>query len=172
MATSRSEMVRRFTLDSIGAEGIPSRPREMSPAQVAFITKMVMSELAELASSTKGAFSNATELRGFMQVCLNKALDEHEAKTHTPPDIYPHQRIADQADALGDIAYYVENAAIKTGIDLEPVFREIHAANERKRFPDGKYHRNAEGKVVKPPDWKGPDIVRALNLECSWPDSV
>lgn len=47
------------------------------------------------------------------------------------------------ADALGDILYVVLGAAVSCGIQIKPVFEEIHMS----KFIDG--HRRADGKWVK-----------------------
>lgn len=156
---SRSDFVRRFTIESAVVPGsIPTRPVEMNAVQVAFISKMVMSELTELVAATIGTATSLTELRGFMQKCLNGALDEFENKTRPIPAERLSARIAEQADALVDILYYVENAAAKSGVDLDPIFHAVHVANESKKFEDGKYHHNKEGKVIKPINWQAPDV--------------
>lgn len=162
MDHSRSHYVAKFTRESAAKpEDIPTRPVEMNATQVAFISKMVMSELMELALATHGVYNSENELRGFMQQCFNRAFDETVDRPNSrqiPITPIGVERIAEQADALVDILYYVENAAVKSGINLEPIFHTVHGANERKRFEDGKYHRNAEGKVIKPLNWYGPDV--------------
>lgn len=167
---SRSDLVRRFTFESApDPSKLPVRPREMTYTEVSFITKMVMSELVELAVAGHGACESKDALIGFLQQRLNDAIQEHLDKPNgrqipvSSPD--PVERIAEQADALVDIVYYVENAAVKAGIDLEPIFNVVHAANESKKFDDGKYHRNAEGKVIKPPAWTPPDVKIEVLLQ-------
>ena len=66
--------------------------------------------------------------------------------------------VANQADAMVDIMYFCYNAAAKAGIDCDEAFAIVHEANMRKRFPDDQFHRNANGKVEKPPGWKEPDL--------------
>ena len=54
------------------------------------------------------------------------------------------------ADGLGDLLYVVYGTAVSYGIDMEPIFNEIHRSNMSKMWPDGKIHKNEFGKVVKP----------------------
>lgn len=61
--------------------------------------------------------------------------------------------IAEIADALGDLLYVVYGAAVTYGIDLEPVFNEIHRSNMSKLWPDGTVKKNEAGKVLKPPTY-------------------
>lgn len=66
--------------------------------------------------------------------------------------------IEDVADALADLLYVVYGAAVAHGIDMEPVFHEVHDANMRKI--DGPVR--ADGKRLKSPNWTPPDIQRVL----------
>lgn len=73
--------------------------------------------------------------------------------------------LPDIADAIGDIVYVAVGAAQRYGIDLRPIMREIHAANMRKRGKDGKMIRRADGKILKPDGWVGPDIAGVLRKQ-------
>lgn len=57
-------------------------------------------------------------------------------------------------DALVDILYTAYGTADTIGIDLEPVFAEVHRSNMSKRPPPS----NSGGKAVKGPDYSPPDI--------------
>ena len=59
------------------------------------------------------------------------------------------------ADALGDLLYVVYGAAAEYGIDLEPVFAEIHRANMSK---DPRGGCRADGKVMKGAAYRPPDV--------------
>lgn len=59
-------------------------------------------------------------------------------------------------DALGDILYVVLGTAVSWGVDLDPIFDEIHKTNMAKPVSIG------PGKVPKPPDWKPPRILELL----------
>ena len=59
------------------------------------------------------------------------------------------------ADALGDLLYVVYGAAAEYGIDLEPVFDEIHRANMTK---DPRAGCRADGKVAKGTAYRPPDV--------------
>jgi predicted HAD superfamily Cof-like phosphohydrolase len=53
------------------------------------------------------------------------------------------------AKELADLLYVVYGTGVSCGIDLEPVFREVHRSNMSK--VNG--HKRADGKWVKPPDY-------------------
>lgn len=65
------------------------------------------------------------------------------------------------ADALADLTYIVAGTALKYGIPLDEVFREVHETNMAK-FPGGIADVRADGKVMKPEGWKPPDIAALL----------
>lgn len=67
------------------------------------------------------------------------------------------------ADALGDIDYVVEGTRLEFGIDGAPIAAEIQRANMAK-FGPGSWKRE-DGKTMKPPDWKPPDIEGALRKQ-------
>ena len=66
--------------------------------------------------------------------------------------------IIEVADALGDLLYVVYGAAIAHGIDLEPVFNEIHRSNMTKVGG----HKNELGKWVKPATYEPAKIAEVL----------
>jgi predicted HAD superfamily Cof-like phosphohydrolase len=59
------------------------------------------------------------------------------------------------ADALGDLLYVVYGAAAEYGIDLAPVFAEIHRSNMSK---DPSAGCRADGKVAKGATYRPPDV--------------
>jgi predicted HAD superfamily Cof-like phosphohydrolase len=65
------------------------------------------------------------------------------------------------ADGLVDLIYVAIGTAVSMGIDLEPVFHEVHMANMRKA--DGPI--SATGKKLKPPGWVPPDIEGQLRKQ-------
>lgn len=71
--------------------------------------------------------------------------------------------MVETADGLCDLIYVVLGAAVEFGIDLEPLFKEVHASNLAKvggaTRPDGK--------VLKPEGWTKPRIAELLR-EQGW----
>jgi predicted HAD superfamily Cof-like phosphohydrolase len=63
------------------------------------------------------------------------------------------------AKELADLLYVVYGTAVSCGIDLEPVFREVHRSNMSKI--NG--HKRADGKWVKPPDYSPARIQPILD---------
>ena len=67
--------------------------------------------------------------------------------------------IVEVADALADLLYVTYGAAIAFGIDIRPVFKEVHRANMTKQ---GGATR-ADGKLLKPDGWLPPDLAPILD---------
>lgn len=66
------------------------------------------------------------------------------------------ETVEEQADAVIDLVYFAMGVLVEMGVPPSGVWQAVHAANMAKVWPDG-VHYNETGKVVKPPDWKGPD---------------
>ena len=62
--------------------------------------------------------------------------------------------MADVADGIADLIYVLLGRAIAYGIDLRPVWDEVQRANMSKEGGG----KRADGKILKPPGWRAPDI--------------
>ena len=177
---TRSQRVKMFTEAAAGdGAQLPATPRPMTREEVLFVVKMNIEELMELLvtvqpAGVKGEFD---ELEGkshpnsgvrddLLSIVQNARLPAKGKPTSED------ELIADQVDAFVDIDYYNCNAACKAGMDVDAVFDVVHEkGNMAKKFPDGTFHRNEEGKIIKPPEWKEPDIVsivQAWKLYGTW----
>lgn len=70
--------------------------------------------------------------------------------------------LIDVADALTDILYVVYGAGHSFGIDLDKCFAEVHQSNMSKLDTNGKPLYNKEGKVIKGPRFKIPNLEKVL----------
>lgn len=68
------------------------------------------------------------------------------------------------ADALADIVYVAYGSAWVYGIPLDAVLDEVHGSNMTKLGADGRPVRRADGKVLKGPGYRPPDIARVLGI--------
>lgn len=70
--------------------------------------------------------------------------------------------VVDAADALGDLLYVVLGAACACGIDIAPVFAEIHRSNMSKI--EGMQKRD-DGKILKGPNFVYPNLTPILEAQ-------
>lgn len=64
------------------------------------------------------------------------------------------------ADAIGDCLYFMVGNAVAYGLNLDPIFDEIHRSNMTKDPTDVR-----DGKPTKGPDYSPPNIERILGME-------
>ena len=73
--------------------------------------------------------------------------------------VYSHDgTMTDVADALSDILYVVYGMAHSFGIDIDECFREVHVSNMSKLDENGKPIYREDGKVIKGPNYKPPNL--------------
>jgi len=58
--------------------------------------------------------------------------------------------LVEMADAIGDTLVVTYGAANALGVQVKPVWDEIHRSNLSKVWPDGTIHKRDDGKVIKP----------------------
>jgi len=75
------------------------------------------------------------------------------------------RNLVEMADALADVIYVALGAAVSLGIDLAPVFEEVHRSNMTKVWPDGQVRRREDGKVIKPPTYSPANIAQELERQ-------
>ena len=73
------------------------------------------------------------------------------------------QDIAAVAKELADLLYVVYGTAVSCGIDMAPVFREVHRSNMSKVGG----HKRADGKWIKPPDYSPARLQPILAVQGS-----
>lgn len=78
---------------------------------------------------------------------------------HGPTDI------VEAADALADLRYVTEGAALEWGIPLDAVTDEVHRSNMAKTGGPVR----GDGKILKPPGWTPPDVAGVLARARSLP---
>ncbi len=154
--TTRSEKVKIFTQESMDPSkgGLPTHPRKMTREEVKFVVKMNCEELLELLYTVDNNPKNL----------LKEIIEDANVPTKSQP-ISDIDIMAEQVDAFVDIDYYNCNAACKVGFNPDAIFDIVHQANMNKKFKDGTFHRNELGKVIKPQDWKEPNINKVVK---SW----
>jgi len=90
---------------------------------------------------------------------LGKIRHKHTLKEMGELEIAIHsQNLIKIADALGDLLYFVYGTAVAYGIDMEPVFLEIHRSNMTKERPFG----GGDAKAAKGDNYTPPDLTSLL----------
>jgi predicted HAD superfamily Cof-like phosphohydrolase len=79
---------------------------------------------------------------------LNEEAGEFEAAAQS-------RDLVEMTDALADMLYVILGTANVFGIDLEPVFREVHRSNMTKLPPSGERQKPVKGPEWSPPDMRG-----------------
>lgn len=74
-------------------------------------------------------------------------------------DALANKSMVDIADALTDILYVVYGAGHAFGIDLDDCFHEVHSSNMTKLGEDGRPIYREDGKVLKGPNYREPDLA-------------
>jgi predicted HAD superfamily Cof-like phosphohydrolase len=68
------------------------------------------------------------------------------------------------ADALGDLEYVVNGAALEYGINLPAVVKEIHRSNMTKLGPGAKPIYREDGKILKGEGYESPNLKPILGM--------
>ena len=80
------------------------------------------------------------------------------------------ESLVQAADAMADILYVVLGTSVSLGIDLEPVFQEIHRSNMTKLVKDGNGNhtltKRPDGKVLKPSTYEPPNLSPIIQAQC------
>ena len=73
------------------------------------------------------------------------------------------QDLSAMAKELADLLYVVYGTAVSLGIDMEPVFKEVHRSNMSKV---GGYKRE-DGKWIKPPSYSPASLEKILEAQAT-----
>lgn len=152
----RQRMVREFHAVVVGEQD-PDRPtvppEDMIRRRLRLITEEYLELMeaslplgAELDSGTPDAVAFAR-----VETLLMRFVNEAPIQV----------KLAAFADATVDLDYVVEGTRLAFGLDSRGLWRVVHAANMAKAGDPVR----ADGKRLKPPDWKPPDIEAELERQ-------
>jgi predicted HAD superfamily Cof-like phosphohydrolase len=91
---------------------------------------------------------------------LKLILEEYEELE----DAVTEKHLVGIADALTDILYVTYGAGAAYGIDLDKCFEEVHSSNMSKLGEDGNPIYREDGKVLKGPNYRPPDLKNVLGV--------
>lgn len=123
-------------------------PGFADPAQADLAVSLVVEEALELAEAATGC-SMARVRDVFAEALANQQRGARD--------------IVDAADGIADVLVTAYGAACVLGIHARPVFDEVHRTNMAKVGGP----RRADGKLLKPPGWKPPDVAAVLERQRS-----
>ena len=87
---------------------------------------------------------------------IDEEFREFERAAQFEPD-------ANTLKELADLVYVCAQYAANMGWDLDEALRLVHESNMSKLGPDGKPLRRADGKVLKGPNYKKPDLEHLVD---------
>jgi len=159
---SESSLVRDFTI-AAGQDAPDVPTKVMTKEQINFICKMIIDEMLELCAT---AYTPSESKEMF------KDLIDNAKEVPFNGDQGLLETIGEQHDAFVDIIYYIQNCAVKNGVNLSKLFKVVHEANMNKKDPKtGLFLKREDGKIIKPEGWKAPDIteeIRKQVLDGAW----
>jgi predicted HAD superfamily Cof-like phosphohydrolase len=82
---------------------------------------------------------------------------------HEVEEAIGRHHLPDIAKELADLLYVVYGTAVSYGIDMEPVFKEVHRSNMSKVGG----HKRADGKWVKPATYSPAAVEPILHQQAS-----
>jgi predicted HAD superfamily Cof-like phosphohydrolase len=126
----------------------PGTPEKLSDKLAGNRAAFIMEEVIELLHATAG---NDERFEAFYQELMARAAESYQKQLQKS---YPDNQLIGQMDAFTDILYFANGGFVEAGVEPDPIFNIVHAANMGKIFPDGKPHYNEVGKVIKPDNWE------------------
>lgn len=73
----------------------------------------------------------------------------------------PHVDLVELVDGWADMIYIIAGSAHEFGVRMKPIQREVHRTNMLKEPGN----LRPDGKVMKPPDWRPPEVARLLRQQ-------
>lgn len=125
----------------------------MSLATVQAQIRLFMQKAEQQTPATPGIPDAA--VRGLRVKLISEELEEFIAAQ-------VQQDIVGVADAIADLVYVVVGAAVAWGIELAPIFEEVHASNMTK-FIDG--YRRADNKWMKGPSYRPANLLSIIERQ-------
>lgn len=89
-------------------------------------------------------------------------LEDQRDGNHQPQETWEGALKA-VARELADVVYIAYGTALIAGIDLDTAVSEVHRANMSKLSEDGRPILREDGKVLKGPNFRPPDMALALD---------
>jgi len=92
-----------------------------------------------------------------VSLCVEECKEVEEELWLNSPEFINKKRLTKE---LADLLYVTIGTAVTFGLPLEEVFNEVHKSNMSKLGEDGKPIYREDGKVLKGPNYKEPDLEK------------
>ena len=96
--------------------------------------------------------------------CVVLRWSDGSTTVESRPDLVGEPVLSNIAHELADLQYVTHGGQVEAGVPQD-VFAEVHRANMSKLGDDGRPVLRADGKVMKGPKYRPPDVARVLR-EC------
>ncbi|MGY3766341.1 pyrophosphohydrolase domain-containing protein [Vagococcus vulneris] len=137
--------------------------RTLSDQEAEYRTSFKLEELIEFLYA---ASDGDNDLFDSFIAGLHDQMDQQAEKIKKQPPVHS-DKLVGEVDALIDLLYFTFGTFVKMGINPEPIFDIVHAANMGKLFPDGQPHyHDVTGKVLKPDNWER-DFAPELKIKAA-----
>lgn len=131
----------------------PPPNNNLQPESKIFMHRMIVSELTELGES----------LHINPQDTIIQYKKHIQTNTEELAEAFRRFEGADDRFVVIMIVSLIRETCIAHRLPYEDFFQVVHLANIAKRNPaTGEYNRRPDGKVIKPPGWKPPDLEESL----------
>jgi predicted HAD superfamily Cof-like phosphohydrolase len=151
--------IAKFT-HAASEQPLPKKPRCMTEKEVENLGRFVVEELFELFDTT---FESQESSNEHMLLILSKEINRKKRQRPSTEE----EVMANQIDAIIDMAYFGGDAGAKAGFKLDQYFGLVQNSNMAKVNPEtGKViRREGDNKILKPEGWTPPDILSKLKEE-------
>lgn len=175
--------LRLFRPDLLSASNLNTifEDHHTTPAYASVKKEKLMNEMQKKVQEFHEAFGHgvneAPRLISVQEINLRKELMIEElVGAGELVDSMQKQDLVGVADGLADVLYVVLGTAVAYGIDIEPIFNEVHASNMSKLGGDGKpilsrgmnLDGAVAGKVLEGPNFFEPKIGLELNKQTTY----
>lgn len=150
---------------SLNGQTIVNKPTVPSRDDIYLRCRLILEETTEFLEANLIKTKEANNLFQYLAFAMNE-LEKLQNEKVEPIDV----DMVEVIDAITDIEYINLGTANTYGFNVDEAFEIVHKSNMSKMFPDGTFHRNEFGKVIKPDTYTPPDLSplfedKNLNLD-------
>lgn len=130
----------------------------LTPERAKLRLLLIAEEFQELIQATVSELAEADHGLGHPNDLMTKVIDSLKALDSADFE----QNMVAQADALGDLDVVVNGAAVEMGLPMDKISVEIFESNMSKLDENGKPIYREDGKFLKGPNYRAPNLEQFL----------